>query len=101
MLGRSFTVGPGTCLVLPPGCRVEADHDLRRPAVNLAIHGRFLDRDGRAVAPDPAPPLHTVLPDPLRLAQRVAGIDVSMCPHARPIPASIIRCRLELAQTAA
>lgn len=69
VLGRSFAVGPGTCLVLPPGCLIEADHDLRRPAVNLAIHGRFLDRDGRAVAPEAEPPLHTVLPDPLRLAR--------------------------------
>ncbi len=67
--GRTLQAGPGTCLVLPPGSRVEADHDQRRPAVNLAVHGRFLDRAGRVVPPTEPPPLHVVLTDPLRLSR--------------------------------
>lgn len=67
--GRSIQAGPGTCLVLPPGSRIEADHDQRRPAVNLAVHGRFIDHAGRVVSPREAPPLHVVLADPLRLSR--------------------------------
>lgn len=57
--GRSFAAGPGHCFLLPPGGAVEADHDLRAPACNLAFHGRL--------AGWPDPPLHVVLPDPLAL----------------------------------
>lgn len=67
--GRSIAVGPGSCLMLPPGSAVEADHDARIPAVNLAIHGRFLASNGQASEPPTPPPLHVVLPDPLRLAR--------------------------------
>lgn len=67
--GRSFAIAAGSCLVLPPGTTVEADHDLRRPVVNLAIHGVFRDAQGRAGPPDPPPPLHAELADPLRLSR--------------------------------
>lgn len=67
--GRRFAVGPGTCFLLPPGGTIEADHDLRAPAVNLAIHGDFVDGAGCACMPANPPPLHVVLSDPLRLTR--------------------------------
>lgn len=62
-------VVPGTCVMLPPATAVAADHDLRAPASNLAIHGVFRDGAGRLRDPDPAPPAVVRLPDALRLAR--------------------------------
>jgi AraC-like DNA-binding protein len=64
--GRRFDIGPGSCLMLPPGCTVEADHDPRSPVANFAIHGRFRDR-GRSRSPASPPPVIVVLRDTLRL----------------------------------
>jgi AraC-like DNA-binding protein len=66
--GRRFEITPGSCLMLPPGCWVEADHDQRVPVANFAIHGRFRDRAGRTRPPASRPPAIVVLHDTLRLA---------------------------------
>lgn len=65
--GRRFDIVPGCCLMLPPGCTVEADHDPRTPVANLAIHGRFRNRAGRSCAPAVPPPTIVILRDTLRL----------------------------------
>jgi transcriptional regulator GlxA family with amidase domain len=65
--GRRFDIAAGSCLMLPPGCVVEADHDLRAPVANFAIHGHFRDRAGRKRQPGSPPPVFVVLHDTLRL----------------------------------
>jgi AraC-like DNA-binding protein len=63
--GRSIAVRPGTCVLIPPRTAVAADHDVRDPVANLAIHGRL------AVAEDEALRGQPVQLDPVRL-QRLA-----------------------------
>ena len=81
--------------VLPSGFKRIRHYGLLSPALKA-------ERLAMARAALNVPPANAqAREDAAEFLQRVAGIDVSMCPHARPIPASIIRCRLELAQTAA
>lgn len=59
--GRELPLGPGTCLLLPPGAALTAHHDPRRPLRVFYLHLDLLDSAGRPFDAGrvtlPAPPV--------------------------------------------
>jgi AraC family transcriptional regulator, arabinose operon regulatory protein len=49
--GREFPLGPGTCLILPPGSTLTALHDPKRRLRVFHMHADFLDASGRLLSP--------------------------------------------------
>jgi len=47
--GSEFPLGPGTCLLLPPGSALAATHDPRRRLRVFYLHADFLDTHDRAL----------------------------------------------------
>ena len=47
--GREMVLGPGTCLLLPPGAALSAVHDPKRRLRVFYLHADFLDARGRAL----------------------------------------------------
>ena len=45
--GRELVLGPGTCLLLPPGAALTATHDPKRRLRVFYLHADFLDARGR------------------------------------------------------
>src|SRR5258708_202144 len=47
LAGREMVLGPGTCLLLPPGAALSAIHDPKRRLRVFYLHADFLDAKGR------------------------------------------------------
>jgi AraC family transcriptional regulator of arabinose operon len=63
--GREVRLGPGTCLLLPPGAALSAIHDPKRRLRVFYLHADFLDARGRALAATAValPPMPVVVSD--------------------------------------
>jgi AraC family transcriptional regulator of arabinose operon len=63
--GRSIALGPGTCLLLPPGTALSATHDPKRRLRVLYLHADFLDEAGQTLTARTfaGPPIPTVVND--------------------------------------
>lgn len=49
--GREFPLGPGTCLILPPGSALTALHDPKRRLRVFHMHADMLDAHGQKLSP--------------------------------------------------
>jgi len=63
--GREFPLGPGTCLVLPPGSTLTALHDPKRRLRVFYAHADFFDHQGCKLTPATLtlPPMPVVVND--------------------------------------
>jgi AraC-like DNA-binding protein len=63
--GRSIPLGPGTCLLLPPGAALAATHDPKRRLRVLYLHADLFDTRGRKLSARSfaGPPIPTVVND--------------------------------------
>lgn len=63
--GRAMALGPGTCLLIPPGSALSAVHDPKRRLRVFYLHLDFLDANGDVLSPAAVaqPMLPALIPD--------------------------------------